>query len=181
MEAVSYTAQWTAAARALETERPDRMFEDPFARPGADETERVADIALGLDVVQSRAGEQGHERRVDGGAIVATDEEPIFAPKDLSSQIQFADVVVCRQTTVIEEAAQGDALVTRVAKAGLNRRFVEHVRKLGVAPFEEAVDNGSSLVAPHALLLLSRRIRDGPLDSEDRTDVRECGLRAIGI
>src|SRR4051794_27129394 len=32
MEAVSYTAQWTAAARALETERTDRLFEDPFAR-----------------------------------------------------------------------------------------------------------------------------------------------------
>lgn len=33
MEAVSYTAQWTAAARALETERGDRAnFRDPFAR-----------------------------------------------------------------------------------------------------------------------------------------------------
>ncbi|MFF9090842.1 class I SAM-dependent methyltransferase [Streptomyces sp. NPDC014991] len=33
MEAVSYTAQWTAAARALETERGDRaIFADPFAR-----------------------------------------------------------------------------------------------------------------------------------------------------
>ncbi|WP_225098620.1 SAM-dependent methyltransferase [Streptomyces sp. CoH27] len=32
MEAVSYTAQWTAAARALETERPDRIFADPYAR-----------------------------------------------------------------------------------------------------------------------------------------------------
>ncbi|CAL9282349.1 SAM-dependent methyltransferase [Streptomyces sp. SudanB182_2057] len=33
MEAVSYTAQWTAAARALESERTgDAMFEDPFAR-----------------------------------------------------------------------------------------------------------------------------------------------------
>ncbi|MFG2934496.1 class I SAM-dependent methyltransferase [Streptomyces sp. NPDC048282] len=33
MEAVSYTAQWTAAARALETERGNRaIFEDPFAR-----------------------------------------------------------------------------------------------------------------------------------------------------
>ncbi|MBV2355727.1 SAM-dependent methyltransferase [Streptomyces sp. J2-1] len=33
MEAVSYTAQWTAAARALETERGDRAaFLDPYAR-----------------------------------------------------------------------------------------------------------------------------------------------------
>ncbi|ARZ66052.1 SAM-dependent methyltransferase [Streptomyces sp. HU2014] len=32
MEAVSYTAQWTAAARAVESERGDAMFEDRFAR-----------------------------------------------------------------------------------------------------------------------------------------------------
>lgn len=32
MEAVSYTAQWTAAARALESERTDRIFDDPYAR-----------------------------------------------------------------------------------------------------------------------------------------------------
>ncbi|MBB5122059.1 methyltransferase [Streptomyces eurocidicus] len=32
MEAVSYTAQWTAAARAVESERDDAMFRDPFAR-----------------------------------------------------------------------------------------------------------------------------------------------------
>lgn len=33
MEDVSYTAQWTAAARCLETERDDgRLFEDPYAR-----------------------------------------------------------------------------------------------------------------------------------------------------
>jgi methyltransferase (TIGR00027 family) len=33
MEAVSYTAQWTAAARAVESERADKaIFHDPFAR-----------------------------------------------------------------------------------------------------------------------------------------------------
>jgi methyltransferase (TIGR00027 family) len=32
MEAVSYTAQWTAAARALESERKDSVFSDPYAR-----------------------------------------------------------------------------------------------------------------------------------------------------
>lgn len=32
MEDISYTAQWTAAARALETERADGLFQDPYAR-----------------------------------------------------------------------------------------------------------------------------------------------------
>lgn len=38
MEAVSYTAQWTAAARALESERPDNLFTDPYARTLAGES-----------------------------------------------------------------------------------------------------------------------------------------------
>ncbi|MFJ2131503.1 class I SAM-dependent methyltransferase [Streptomyces sp. NPDC087845] len=38
MEAVSYTAQWTAAARALETERDDALFSDPYARTVAGDT-----------------------------------------------------------------------------------------------------------------------------------------------
>ncbi|MGW4890524.1 class I SAM-dependent methyltransferase [Streptomyces murinus] len=38
MEAVSRTAQWTAAARALETDREDRLFADPYARTVAGTT-----------------------------------------------------------------------------------------------------------------------------------------------
>ncbi|MEV0280392.1 SAM-dependent methyltransferase [Streptomyces sp. NPDC050610] len=38
MEAVSHTSQWTAAARALETERDDALFRDDLARPLASET-----------------------------------------------------------------------------------------------------------------------------------------------
>ena len=30
MDDISYTAQWTAAARALESERPDGLFRDNF-------------------------------------------------------------------------------------------------------------------------------------------------------
>ena len=32
MHAVSYTAQWMAAARALESEREDALYVDPLAR-----------------------------------------------------------------------------------------------------------------------------------------------------
>jgi methyltransferase (TIGR00027 family) len=38
VEAVSCTAQWTAAARALESDRDDRLFDDPYARVLAGET-----------------------------------------------------------------------------------------------------------------------------------------------
>lgn len=48
MEAVSRTAQWTAAARALETEREDRLFADPYARTVAD--------AIGFELLERYAG-----------------------------------------------------------------------------------------------------------------------------
>ncbi|MFC9794396.1 class I SAM-dependent methyltransferase [Streptomyces sp. NPDC127584] len=48
MEAVSRTAQWTAAARALETEREDRLFADPHARTVADE--------IGFELLERYAG-----------------------------------------------------------------------------------------------------------------------------
>ncbi|MGW2050987.1 class I SAM-dependent methyltransferase [Streptomyces sp. NPDC001858] len=38
MEAVSFTAQWTAAARAIESERADGLFTDPYARALAGES-----------------------------------------------------------------------------------------------------------------------------------------------
>lgn len=48
MEAVSRTAQWTAAARALETEREDRLFADPYARTVAD--------TIGFELLERYAG-----------------------------------------------------------------------------------------------------------------------------
>jgi methyltransferase (TIGR00027 family) len=48
VEAVSRTAQWTAAARALETEREDRLFADPYARTVAD--------TIGFELLDRYAG-----------------------------------------------------------------------------------------------------------------------------
>ncbi|MGW0395404.1 class I SAM-dependent methyltransferase [Streptomyces sp. NPDC003042] len=48
MEAVSRTAQWTAAARALETDREDRLFADPYARTVADD--------IGFELLERYAG-----------------------------------------------------------------------------------------------------------------------------
>ncbi|WP_330261617.1 class I SAM-dependent methyltransferase [Streptomyces sp. NBC_00539] len=48
MEAVSRTAQWTAAARALETDREDRLFADPHARTVAD--------TIGFELLERYAG-----------------------------------------------------------------------------------------------------------------------------
>ncbi|MHC0429677.1 class I SAM-dependent methyltransferase [Streptomyces sp. O3] len=48
MEAVSRTAQWTAAARALETERADRLFADRYARTVAD--------GIGFELLDRYAG-----------------------------------------------------------------------------------------------------------------------------
>lgn len=48
MEAVSHTAQWTAAARALESDREDSLFSDRFAR------ELAGDV--GFELLERYAG-----------------------------------------------------------------------------------------------------------------------------
>src|SRR6478736_3380142 len=95
-------------------------LEQAISGPGADHAEQVSEVAVGLDSVQASAGEQRDEHGVDGSAVVAADEQPVSTTEDLAAQIQLADVVVCGEPTVVEEAPQRDSLIGRVAKRGLN-------------------------------------------------------------
>ena len=156
-------------------------LEQAIGGPSGEQAEQISEVSVGLDAVEPRAGEEGDEDRVDGGAVVAADEEPVPATEHLAAEVQLADVVVRGEPAVVEEAAQGDALVGGVAEGCLDGGLVEHVRELGVAPVEELVDDGAALVAPHALLVFSRRVRDGPLDAKQRADVRERHLGSVGI
>ncbi len=52
-----------------------------LSRPCADQAEQVPEVAVGLDAVEARAGEERDEHGVDGGAIVAADEEPVRRPR----------------------------------------------------------------------------------------------------
>ena len=90
-------------------------LEDAALRPVLEEAEQVAEVGPGLDAVELAAGEQGHEDRVDAGALVAAEEEPVFAAEDLAPQVLLGDVVVQRQPAVVEESAEGGALVAGVA------------------------------------------------------------------
>src|SRR5450631_927921 len=83
-------------------------LEQAIAGPGTDQAEQVPEIAMGLDAMEARAREQRDEHGVDGCAVVAADEEPISTAEDLTPQIQLADVVVCREPTVVEETSQRD-------------------------------------------------------------------------
>jgi len=156
-------------------------LEQAIGGRGAEQAEQVPEIAVGLDAVQACTGEQGNEHGVDDGAVGAADKEPVSTSEDLPAQVQFADVVVYGEAAVVEEATQRDSLIGGVAEASLNGRLVEHAGQLGVAPLEELVDDRSALVAPHGLLFFSGRVRDGPLDSKQRSDVRKCHPGSVGI
>jgi hypothetical protein len=59
---------------------------------------------------------------VYGSAVVATVEQPVATTKNLAAQIQLADVVVCGEPTIVEEAPQRDSLIRRVAKRSLSTK-----------------------------------------------------------
>src|SRR5260370_37532002 len=68
-----------------------------------------------------------------------------------------------------------------MADAGCHRRFVENEIDLGFAPREELVGDGLGLGNANGLLLLSWKIRDGPLDSEQSPNSREGVLGSFGV
>src|SRR3954467_14219246 len=94
-------------------------LEQALFGPSADQAEQIPEVSVGLDAMESRAGEERDEDGVDGGAVVTADEEPVSSPENLTPQTQLTDVVVCGEPAVIEEALQCDALVGRVSKTGL--------------------------------------------------------------
>ena len=146
------------------------QLEDALGGPSRQEAEQIADVGERLDPVEPGAGQERDEDGVDLAPVLATDEDPIAATKDLAAQVQLADVVAHRQSPVVEESAQGYALVERIADAGGHRRFVQDELGLRFAPREELVDDRSRLGAPDRFFLRSWKVRDGPLDAEQGTD-----------
>ena len=61
-------------------------LEDAAPGPGRQEAQQVAEVSPGLDAVELAAGEQGDENRVDAGALVVAEEEPVLAAEDLAAR-----------------------------------------------------------------------------------------------
>lgn len=59
-------------------------LEDAALGPGRQEAQQVAEVGPGLNAVELAVGEQGDEDRVDAGALVAAQEEPVLAAEDLA-------------------------------------------------------------------------------------------------
>jgi hypothetical protein len=132
--------------------------------------------------VELAAGQQGDEDGVDAGALVAAEEEPVFAAEDLAAQVLLGDVVVERQAAVVEESAERGALVAGVAEGLRDRRLVEDEGGLLVAPGEEGVGDRPGLLATDLLALLAGRRLQRPLESVEPADQRErvLGPRRVG-
>jgi hypothetical protein len=156
-------------------------LEDAALGPTREQTQQVAHVAERLDAVEPSTGEQRDETGIGDAAIITADEKPVSAPEDRPAQVQFGNIVVHGQTPVVEEAPQRDPLIVRIRKTGRHRRFVQNQWRFGVAPLEELVDDGPRFRASDLLFLLARRVRDGPLDPKQRTDMRERDLGALRV
>jgi hypothetical protein len=135
-----------------------RELEHPVLRPPRQQAKQVSHVAERLYLVQAAAREQGHEGGVHLGPVVAANEEPVFPAYDLPPEIQLADVVVQRQPAVVEEAAEGDLLVSGVAECLRHRRFVEDALGFSVAPREERIRDGGRPPAPGGSPAASSRV-----------------------
>src|SRR3569832_1771823 len=107
--------------------------------------------------MQAAAGQKRDEGGVHLGTVVATHEEPVLPADALAAKVQLADVVVQRQATVVQEAAQRHLLVACVADRLRDGRLLEDPLGFGAAPGEEGVGDRSRPGLAYLALLLGGR------------------------
>src|SRR6185312_12782994 len=155
--------------------------EDTTGRPSGQQTEEVAEVGPGLDVVELAARQERDEGGVDLGGVVGTDEEPVLAADRFPSQRPLRAIVVDGQAAVVEKALERDPLVQGVADGLRARRLVEDLLGLRLAPAEESIDDRLGLRAPRGQPGLGWRSGGLALDSEKATDVRQRLSCPVGI
>jgi hypothetical protein len=73
---------------------------------------------------------------------------------------------VQRQPPVIEESAEGEALIEGIADGGGSGRLVKNLGTLRLAPLEETLGEGSRSGVSNGFTFFAGRIRDGPFDAK---------------
>src|SRR3954462_12145142 len=64
-------------------------LKDAGLGPVGEQVEQIAQVAPWLDAMEFAAGDQRDEGGVGGGAVLGSDEEPVFAPDRFFSQISL--------------------------------------------------------------------------------------------
>src|SRR5687767_7793933 len=92
------------------------------------------------EAVLGPPAQEAEDDGVDAGALVAAEEQPVFPSEDLAAEVTLGDIVLEGEAAVVEEAAEGDALVAGVADGLRDGRVVQDNDGLLVAPLEERVE-----------------------------------------
>lgn len=144
-----------------------REFQYPMGRPARQQAEEIAQVHPRLDPVHLAARQQRDEDRVGPRAVLRADEEPVLASDRLPPQLPLRDVVAQRQLPIVQKAPEGGALVERVADRIGQRRAVEHVVAVLLAPPEEALDDRLRLLPGGAVA--ARCVADEPRRSRRKS------------
>ena len=88
-------------------------LEDAGERPSGQETEEIAEIGPGFDLVELAAGQERHEDGVGLGTVVTAAEEPVLAADSLAAELSLGEVVVDWQAAILEESRESLPLVER--------------------------------------------------------------------
>jgi hypothetical protein len=118
------------------------QFEDAALLPARKQTQHIAHIAEGFDVVELAAREQRDKGSVDVSGFVIAYEEPVFSPEGLSTERIFTGVVVDGQSAVFEETRQRSSLISCVLDGLGDGSLVEYEESLFVAPGKKLFDDG---------------------------------------
>jgi methyltransferase (TIGR00027 family) len=146
MRNISDTARWVAVYRAMETERPDAIFQDPFARKLAGERgdEIVKSIPRGTQgawamIVRTHSFDELIQREIRERSIdtvlnlaAGLDSRPYRLP--LTASLRWIDVDLPEMTAYKEEALKGETprcrlerVVIDLTDSGARQKFFAEV------------------------------------------------------
>ena len=146
-------------------------LEVTVARPVGEYAEQVAQVGLGIEVVQPGRGDEGHQ--VAGGlaVVVTADEEPGLAASSDAAQLALGVVVGQAQAAIVEEACQRATLAVGVAECGAQQpAAVLNACVLDGDPREERVGVRPQVQLAERLDLVGRLVAPRPVEIEDALD-----------
>ena len=164
---------WTVSAQFT-----GRELEDAVLRPAGEQAEQVAEVAPRLDVHHRTARQERGEGRVHTSGVVAARGTSSFFHPTACRRSSRSEMLLSSGAAIVQDAAQPLSLVPGVAHAVVDRRVLEHLVELGVAPREEALDDRRAVLGADLPPPLPRRLRDRTLDPEQRADHAERLLSA---
>ena len=166
---------------------PGGELEVPVLGPGGQDADELAEVQVGIELVELRRVDEAHDVVAGLGVAVAAAEEPVLTPDRDASQPALRTVVGHLEAAVAQERGERSAMSNDVAERIADEAAdgVEGLQFRG-GPLEEPLDVDPEVYLPQPLDVVGWSVpprgvelEDAAKDTSERAEVRwSCALGA---